>query len=150
MYNHSLSRKDVPFTFGTFTGVNSFKRMINTEVTETRLKKCIENNGCEAPGVEIINDEDCYLLDERYASSIIIGSGTGVKTSLCGDKLDFIIDDYPNLKSITIGQYAFSTLTEEIVIRNCPNLETIEILGSNSLRSGSSNIYIRAIFAGIH
>ena len=129
--------------------MNPFKRIFNSEVEETRLKTCIENEGCEAPGVEILTNDDCYLLDERYASSIIIGSGTGVKTSLCGYKMDFIIDDHPNLKSITIGQYAFSTLTEEIVIRNCPNLETIEVLGSNSLRSGN-NIFIRAIFAGIH
>ena len=102
---------------------------------ETRLKTCIEDEGCEAPGVEILTNDDCYLLDEKYASSIIMGNGTSASDSLCKDRTSFIIENRPNLKSITIGEYVCNTLTEEIVFRNLPNFERMEFTGANSLKS---------------
>ena len=119
---------------------------------ETRLKTCIEDEGCEAPGVEIITDEDCYLLDEKYASSIVIGSGTDAHNVLCKDRKAFWIEDYPNLKSITIGDYVCSNLayvgqaTQEVAFRNCPNLETIEI-GNNQGKTftNAHSLYFESI-----
>ena len=105
---------------------------------ETRLKTCIEDEGCEAPGVDILTNNDCYLLDEKYVSSITMGSGTSSSDSLCKDRTSFIIENRPNLKSITIGQYVCSTLTDEIVFRNLPNFERIEFTGTNSLKSSLS------------
>ena len=107
---------------------------------ETRLKTCIEEEGCEAPGVEILTNDDCYLLDEKYASSITMGNGTSASNGLCNDRKSFIIENRPNLKSITIGQYVCSTLSDEIVFRNLPNFERMEFTGANSLKSSLSSL----------
>ena len=105
---------------------------------ETRLKTCIEDEGCEAPGVEILTNDDCYLLDEKYASSITMGNGTSASNGLCNDRKSFIIENRPNLKSITIGEYVCNTLSDEIVFRNLPNFERMEFTGANSLKSSLS------------
>ena len=113
----------------------TFYNITNSVTDETRLKTCIEELGCEAPGVEILTNDDCYLLDEKYASYIIMGNGDSIYNSLCKDRTSFIIENRPNLKNITIGEYVCSRLTGEIVFRNLPNFESIEFTGSNSLRS---------------
>ena len=113
----------------------TFYNITNSVTDETRLKTCIEELGCEAPGVEILTNDDCYLLDEKYASSITMGNGDSTYNSLCKDRTSFIIENRPNLKSITIGEYVCSALTEEIVFRNLPNFESIEFTGANSIRS---------------
>ena len=138
---------DVPFAFGTYSGSNVFKSITNSVTAETRLKTCIEDEGCEAPGVEILTNDDCYLLDEKYSSSITMGNGTSASNGLCKDRKSFIIENRPNLKSITIGQYVCSNLTDEIVFRNLPNLERMEFTGANSLKSSLSPLIL--IFSSI-
>ena len=64
-----------------------------------------------------------------------MGNGNSQSDSLCKDRTSFIIENRPNLKSITIGQYVCSRLTGEIVFRNLPNFESIEFTGANSIRS---------------
>ena len=111
----------------------TFYNITNSVTDETRLKTCIEELGCEAPGVEILTNDDCYLLDEKYASSITTGNGNSADDSLCKDRTSFIIENRPNLKNITIGEYVCSKLTGEIVFRNLPNFESLEFTGTNSI-----------------
>ena len=104
------------------------------------MKTCIENEGCEAPSVEILTNDQCYLLENRYASSITIGSGSS-SSGLCKDQTSFIINNYPNLKSITIGDYVANNAVK-IAFGNCPKLETIVVGNAegNSFKKSSSTL----------
>ena len=135
-------RIDTPFVYGTFVGSNVFGE-ITDSTTEPRLKSCIENEGCKATPVVITTEDECILLNERYTSSITINSGTD-SVNMCTNLNSFVISDYPNLESITIGDYVFNDgnpgLTE-VTIEKCPKLESISI-GKESLKSSSSLEYV--------
>ena len=121
--------------------------------TDQRLKECIENEGCKAPTFVIDTNEECSLLQPentkltRYASAIIIRSGTG-SSAFCGYS-NYDISDYPNLESITIeDNISFSEVTGFKILR-CPKLEIISI-GKNSLQYKSqSPQYYQFTLSGI-
>ena len=91
----------------------------------------------------ITKEDECSLLNERYTSSITINSGTS-SAYMCKNLKSFVISDYPNLESITIGDYVFNGgypgLTE-VTIEKCPKLEIMSI-GKNSLRSYVGTKYV--------
>ena len=91
-------------------------------------------------------EDECSLLTERYTSSITIYSGTGsdIKYRMCKNWESVVISNYPNLESITIGDYVFKAVTAgltEVTIEKCPKLESISI-GKESLESYSSLEYV--------
>ena len=117
--------------------------MITDSTTEPRLKYCIENEGCKATPVVITKEDECTLLNERYTSSITINSGTS-SAYMCKNLKSFVISDYPNLESITIGDYVFKAVTAgltEVTIEKCPKLESISV-GNESLKSYSGAEYV--------
>ena len=91
----------------------------------------------------ISTEDECTLLTERYTSSITINSGTS-SAYMCKNLKSFVISDYPNLETITIGDYVFNGgypgLTE-VTIEKCPKLESISV-GNESLKSYSGTKYV--------
>ena len=77
----------------------------------------------------ITTEDECSLLNERYTSSITINSGTGSANTnrMCKNLESFVISNYPNLESITIGDYVFKSEVTEVTIEKCPKLESISI-----------------------
>ena len=134
IYQLMFWRIDTPFVYGTFVGSNVFSS-ITDSTTEPRLKYCIENEECKPTPVVITTEDECSLLNERYTSSITINSGTSTKR-MCKNLESFVISDYPNLETITIGDYVFNSYPglTEVTIEKCPKLESISI-GQNCLGS---------------
>ena len=91
----------------------------------------------------ITTEDECSLLNERYTSSITINSGTGSANTnrMCKNLESFVISNYPNLESITIGDYVFKSEVTEVTIEKCPKLESISV-GNESLKSYSGAEYV--------
>ena len=63
---------------------------------------------------------------------------------MCTNLNSFVISNYPNLESITIGDYVFKAVTAgltEVTIEKCPKLESISV-GNESLKSYSGAEYV--------
>jgi len=68
------------------------------------IKTCITEKGCATLTIE--EDSHCELLSYTYWETII------VEDNVCNDITTTIsIANYPNLKSITIGENSFNQLT---------------------------------------